>query len=257
MEMNPAPPQGQGVTSADIPMPPNFLENRDSTNSSLVSYKLFPVSDTSVEYHVISRLLWNSSTSISSIDQISNPDLWNRFAQTRREMFRQKSDNIQLLRQLGVDDDELSRSAHAALNFAKDPRIEATPYSDNMALLFHCTRSPENVEAIIGQGLDERLGRRVGGRLGRGIYFSDNPQKSRQYEGDTGTIFICAVLLGDCLSVDHFHRKRGLVREPEKSGGQMRNFKDRFFDSIVARPGETGDNEFVIYNRWVLLAFKG
>lgn len=88
-----------------------------------------------------------------------------------------------------------------------------------------------------------------GGLLGRGIYFSDNPEKSMTYDGCGGIIFIVAVLLGDCISVDHIKDIKSYVREPEKLKDEKRNFNDSFFDSIVAKPGINGDNEYVVYNR--------
>ncbi len=79
---------------------------------------------------------------------------------------------------------------------------------------------------------------------------ADNPKKSLQYDSSSsGVVLVFGVLLGDCLNVDHVQNKSSFVREPEKGPNQKRNLTDRFFDSIVARPGNTGDNEFVIYNR--------
>lgn len=184
-------------------------------------------------------------TPVARVEQISNPELWQRFVQTRKDMLRSKTDDMELLSKLGLNENELLRSAHLSMNFDKNPSL--LPYSDNMVLLFHCTRSQANHKSILSQGLDERLSSVSGGLLGKGIYFADDPNKSIQYDG-TGYIFIFAVLLGDCISVDHLHGKNSFVREPEKAKEQKRNFNDLFFDSIVARPA--GFNEYVIYNRY-------
>lgn len=117
-------------------------------------------------------------------------------------------------------------------------------YSDNVALLFHCTRG--KVDDILSQGLDERLGSCTG-LLGRGIYFADDPLKSTNYDYNS-TLLVFAVFLGDCLNVDHIVNKQQFVREPAKTNEQKRNHSDLFFDSIVGRPA--GVNEYVIYNRY-------
>lgn len=91
-------------------------------------------------------------------------------------MLRSKTDDLNILSKLGMDENELMRCAHFALNFKKDPML--LPYSDNMVLLFHCTRSKSNLDNILAQGLDERLSHSGGGRLGKGIYFADDPIKS-------------------------------------------------------------------------------
>lgn len=96
-------------------------------------------------------------------------------------------------------------------------------------------------------GLDNRIG-----HLGRGFYFSDNPNKSMVYD-NCGVVFICAVLLGDCLSMGK-KRYTDLNAKPQKMEEQKRNFSDLFFDSVVGRlDGE--NNEYVIYKRYGLLVF--
>ncbi|XP_021968355.1 uncharacterized protein LOC110863369 isoform X2 [Folsomia candida] len=227
-------------------VPPNHQEYLDDTIAGLAPYKLFPVSDTTPEYATLTELL--NPVKITTVQQVVNPDLWARFVNTRKEMLRSKSDDLGLLSNLGLDDKQVVRSAQMSFNYDKDAAVEATPYTDNMALLFHCTRSATSIDPILAQGLDERVGNAGGGLLGRGIYFADNPQKSINYDGGTGIVLVFGVLLGDCLSVDHLPNKNQLVREPEKSKNQKRNYNDSFFDSIVARPAS--DNEYVIYNRY-------
>lgn len=224
------------------PMPPNWLENCEDTIMSLYSLKKYKINPSTMEYQTITKMV--HPVVVKGIDKVVNPDLWKRFVNTRKEMLRSKTDDLNILPKLGLDELEVLRCAHLTLNYNKDPLL--LPYSDNMVLLFHCTRNQTNLNSILSQGLDERLSSISGGLLGKGIYFADDPQKSIQYDG-TGSLLIFAVLLGDCISVDHFPNKNGLVREPEKVTQQKRNFNDHFFDSIVARPA--GHNEYVIYNR--------
>lgn len=230
------------TVTAKVPTPPNWLENSEDTIMSLLTFKKYVISPETAEYQKLANML--RPYRVTGIEQIVNPDLWKRFVSTRTDMLRSKTDNLEILSKLGLDEREILRCSHLALNYNKDPLL--IPYSDNMVLLFHCTGKQTNLNNILSQGLDERLSNIWGGLLGKGIYFSDDPSKSIQYDG-TGCILVCAVLLGDCISVDHFQNKRALVREPEKVAQQKRNFNDQFFDSIVARPNMY--NEYVIYNR--------
>ncbi len=230
------------IVTAAIPQPPNWLDRIDDTVMSLNTYKKYAIDKDTAEYQTISDMVY--PIQVTRIEQIVNHELWDRFVKTRADMLKSKADDDTILRKLGLNDRDLARRLHASFNFTKDPLL--IPYSDNMVLLFHCTRSQANVKSILTQGLDERLSNASGGLLGKGIYFSDDPNKSLQYDG-TQSIFIFAVLLGDCISVDHIHNKNAFVREPEKVNQQKRNYNDQFFDSIVARPA--GHNEYVIYNR--------
>lgn len=230
--------------TASISMPPNWQSNYEATIMSLLTFKEYNIDPSTDEYRTIDSLLY--SVQINRIKRIVNPDLWKRFVSTRREMLRAKSDDLNVLLELGLDERDIMRCTHLVMNSTKDHSPITVPYSDNMALLFHCTKNASNLNNILSQGLDERLSNAFGGRLGKGIYFSDDPHKSLQYDG-TGRILIFLVLLGDCISVDHFPFKNALVREPEKRSQEMRNLKDLFFDSIVGRPA--GYNEYVIYNR--------
>lgn len=138
---------------------------------------------------------------------------------------------------------------HIAASFQRTANVAAYPYNDNLALLFHCTRTMENANTILVQGLDERLG--APGLMGKGIYFASDPLKSMNYDGCGGVMFIFMVLLGDSLSVTNHEVRQAqqFVREPLKHRTQQRNFSDVNFDSIVGRPGAGGACEYVIYNR--------
>lgn len=240
----PVPINYRPIVTAEVPLPPNWQANIQDTVFSAVRYKTYKLAQGSPEYQTISNML--NPIQVKSVEQIVNPGLWERFSQTRKEMLCSKSDDMQLLSKLGLTDEELSRRAHLSLNFVKNPQLTQS-YADNMVLLYHCTRSKQNHESILAQGLDERLSNVSGGLLGKGIYFSDDPNKAIQYDG-TGYIFIFAVLLGDCMSADHFPNRNAFVREPEKIDQQKRNVNDHSFDSIVARPVSV-HNEYVIYNR--------
>lgn len=228
------------------PQPPNWRDHLNETLTSLQRYKLFPVKTGTLEFDKLVELM-KPMTKIKFIDQIVNPTLWSRFDNMRKDMLKSKSNDLELLSKF-LDEKQLLLSSHFSLNFQRDAAVAVSPYNDNIALLFHCTRSAANIENILRQGLDERVSN-FGGLLGRGIYFSDDPVKAMQYDGCGGVMFIFAVLLGDCLSVDHVQNKNQFVREPEKEKLQKRNFNDVTFDSIVAQPSINKHNEYVVYNR--------
>ncbi|XP_037025212.1 uncharacterized protein LOC119066711 isoform X2 [Bradysia coprophila] len=230
------------MVTAIPPIPPNWINNYEETIMSLLTFKKYDINRSTKEYQTVEDML--HPLEVIRVEQIVNPDLWKRFVNNRKEMLRSKTDDLNILSELGLDERDVMRCTHLVLNQATDPL--RPPYSDNMAMLFHCTKSETSLNSILSQGLDERLSNVFGGRLGKGIYFADDPQKALQYDG-TGRILIFAVLLGDCISVDHYPFKNALVREPEKHEKEMRNLKDLFYDSIVGRPA--GYNEYVIYNR--------
>lgn len=239
------------IMSVLPPRPPKWNELYDDAVASLASYKLFPVDANTAEYTTISNLMHPAV--ISTVERVVNPILWSRFVNARKEMLKLKSENFQLVCHLGLNDVELKTCHDYSVKFMdkKNSKIASVPYNDHMALLFHCTSNTQNLDAVLSQGLDERLGSQ-GGLLGRGIYFSDDPQKSFQYDG-TGFILIFGVLLGDCLSLARGQSVKW-VREPLKDEEQKRNFSDSSFDSICAQPMNA--NEFVIYNRYVNVIFK-
>lgn len=228
--------------TADPPLPPDWNQNLQETILSLAPYKLFPV--TPMEHSTIAELL--HSIQITTVEQIVNPTLWQRFVNTRKDMLLSKSDDLRILSKLSSNEKEAMQHMHTSLGFDKHAQVAACPYDDNVALLFHCTRDKKNVDTILQQGLDERVGN--GGTLGKGIYFASDPQKSLLYDGCGGTIFIFMVILGDCLSVNQ-QNIQNFVREPTKTQHQQRNPNDFHFDSIVGQPG--GATEYVVFNRYL------
>lgn len=213
---------------------------------SLASYKLFRVSSLTSEFHKLAELL--DPLVVYEMEQIVNPTVWTRFVNTRKEMLKAKCNDPIILKELGLSDEEIARKQQS-LNFGRHNAIDASQYTDNFALLLHCTKDPENVENILRDGLDERMGE--GGVLGRGIYFSDKPMKSVIYDGCGGVIFICGVLLGDCLAfypTDRFVTKCGMaaLKEPEKFPAERRFVDDNYFDSVFA---SIDFNQYAVYNR--------
>ncbi|KAG4068484.1 hypothetical protein HA402_004825 [Bradysia odoriphaga] len=233
------------VVSPDPPLAPNWNDNMERTILSLQPYQLFPIAADSLEYATIASLL--NPFEIKGVEQIVNPMLWSRFTNTRKQMLLSKSHDCSLLPRLSSDQTKIFHQMHIASSFEPDVQVAAYPYNDNLALLFHCTRSKTNAKTILIQGLDERLG--AGGLLGKGIYFASDPCKSVAYDGCGGIIFIFMVLLGDCLSVSYPEAQQ-FVREPLKQPVQQRNFSDVNFDSIVGQPGSGGYSEYVVYNRF-------
>ena len=141
---------------------------------------------------MIASFIEPNHVQITRLEKVLNIGLWNRFVNHRRDKICSKSNNLGLLRGFGLAEQELLTRAHAFVNFDGGC---STEYSDNVALLYHCTRT--NVETVLAQGLDERLG--SSGLLGRGIYFADSPTKAINYDSN-GVILIFAVYLGDCPS---------------------------------------------------------
>jgi len=228
----------------NTPIPPNWEYSYRTALQTLTPYSTSPVPNTSMEYHVLSSLI-EPAVQIMQINRVVNTELWRRFVSTRRDLLSSKSSNLELLQSLGLPEDEILHRTHVNVNFSPDPTLMGVEYSDNMALLFHCTKQPGNVENILTQGLDERLGH--GGSFGKGIYFADDPAKSIAYDGN-GTLLVFGVLLGDCIR-DASGQVKTLQREPKKTKPQMRNHMDLFFDSLVGRARGLGSNEFVIFNR--------
>jgi len=230
------------TVKAEPAIPPNWKESYNKAIHVLTPYTTIPVPNHSKEFQTLAALVEPQLT-ISGINRVVNPELWNKFLQMRKELMSKKSEDMEILGALGLPEEELLHRAHVSMNFDKDPGLVAVDYSDNVALLFHCTRG--KFEPILNQGLDERLGNATG-LLGRGIYFADDPLKSIGYDANS-TLLVFAVFLGDCLNVSNFPNAQTFVREPPKVKEQQRNHMDLFFDSIVGRPA--GVNEFVIYNR--------
>lgn len=191
------------------------------------------------EHAIIAKML--SGVKVRTIERIVNPLLWDKFVKKRIDMIKTKTNDIKLLAEIGLSQTALRVCEQYARGFKLHPKIAKVPYNDNMALLFHCTNNQENVDSICASGLDERIGKNSG-LLGRGIYFSDNPMKSMSYDR-CGVIFVFAVLLGDCISLNDA-KFQSLVRAPKKCDEQKRNNNDLFFDFVFAHP--LGDHEYNI-----------
>ncbi|XP_037043756.1 uncharacterized protein LOC119079799 isoform X2 [Bradysia coprophila] len=233
--------------SATIPFPPNWHEHMHYVSQSLAPYQLYPINSMTDEFQKLAELL--HPLHINSIDQIVNPKVWNRFVNGRKEMLKAKCNDPMLLRQLGLTDAEIAKKKQS-LNFFRHKALDAAPYNDNFVLLFHCTRNPENIEFIQRDGFDERMSR--GGMLGKGIYFSDNFKRSIRYDGCGGVLFICGVLLGDCVSNPEIVTT-SLMKEPEKLQAERRYIDDNYFDSVngILMTGSVqATDQYTVYNRY-------
>lgn len=227
---------------SDIPRPPGWTLNLEKAAEKQYNRALLEVDPKSREHAMIIKML--SGTKVRTVERIVNPLLWDKFDKKRIEMIKTNTNDFKLLTKMGLPKESIRVCEQFSRGFKLHPKIANVPYNDNMALLFHCTNSQENIDSICASGLDERIGK-SSGLLGKGIYFSDNPKKSMSYDR-CGVIFVFAVLLGDCISLNDASFK-GLVREPKKYDEQKRNNNDLFFDSVFAHPA--GDHEFVIYDR--------
>ncbi|KAJ6634504.1 hypothetical protein Bhyg_02938, partial [Pseudolycoriella hygida] len=138
----PATPFTLPTTTAEIPMPPNWHDNYEDAIMSIDTFQKYDVEPSTQHF------------------------------QTLEKMLRSKSSDPNILTQLDLDERDVLRYTNLALSQAKDSS-SLPPYSDNMALLFHCTKNKSNLNSILSQGLDERLSNVFGGRLGKGIYFAD------------------------------------------------------------------------------------
>ena len=195
---------------------------------------LYPLQPASPEYKLIHDLSSTPSIHIQSINMIVNPLLWSRFSAQRKAKIVAKSNVVEMLSFFGENDSVIAAKLHQSdINPSALP-----PFSDNVCLLFHCTKA-KKLEHVFDQGLDMRGA--VSGICGRGIYFSDSPEKCIQYDTN-GTLLVFGVMLGDCLATQ---AKSSAYREPPKIDEEKRNTSDQFFDSIVCRPA--GMNEFVIF----------
>lgn len=101
-------------------------------------------------------------------------------------------------------------------DFFKDPEFYG---SYNIQSLYHCSSNPEDL--IITEGLDLRYSK-SSGFFGRGLYFTDRPQKANEYspqkqKGDyenERTMFMFDVNLGNMFSFDEKKINRDLVKPP-------------------------------------------
>ncbi|XP_037038602.1 uncharacterized protein LOC119076064 [Bradysia coprophila] len=230
------------TVSANIPLPPNWNANMEKVAQSLDPYQLFAVDSKSQEFRKLEKLL--DPLNVCYIDRIVNPTVWTRFVNARNEMLKAKCNDPMVLTELGLSHEEIARRQQS-LNFLRHNAVDAAPFDDNFALLFHCTRDRQNVEQIQRDGFDERLSN--GGILGRGIYFTDSSRKAISYDrSNSGVLFICGVLLGDCIT----HKDSagfGSLKEPEKLPAERRYIDDNNFDSAM---GQLKFNEYAVYNRY-------
>ncbi|KAJ3296232.1 hypothetical protein HDU76_006747, partial [Blyttiomyces sp. JEL0837] len=222
----------QRTSTIELPLPPKWSSNWASLQASALAqvnpshdtnkpYIRAPVSAASLEYQVILDWFAESNIDVKSIDRIYNPTLLRKFNTTRRDMLLQKSEDLGLLKELGMSKSDIAeRRTH--IKNRSNPNLPM--FSENIALLVHGSRA--SLDDIFSQGLDARMSN--AGLLGAGIYFADNPGKSVPYDSNT-TLLLFAVLLGDSLVVPPHNARR---REPQKSMGAMRNPHDMFFDSI-------------------------
>ncbi|KAJ3076794.1 hypothetical protein HDU98_000094 [Podochytrium sp. JEL0797] len=154
---------------------------------------------------------------VTRIDRIANPSLQAKFEIKLNEMH--------------------SRKSHSSI-YEVNQDFSFPEFHHNPALLFHCTKA--DPDAILSQGLDISFCR--GGRLGKGIYFADNPAMSISYDRSrVATLFVFQVVLGDCIFVPY------ASEIPAKADAQKRNENDATFDSIIGRPNGSA-NEYVIYD---------
>ncbi|KAJ3130310.1 E3 ubiquitin-protein ligase dtx3l [Physocladia obscura] len=214
------------------PVPPDYNDSMaDAHAHPSLPYIRKCVSTQSAEFKVISRLLQESGVQQKiQIDRIANPTLYSQFCARRVELLKIKSRDEVTLQACGLSPEEISfRLGHASATIPE--------YSDNCALLFHCTKT--NVDAVLREGLDNRKANM--GSLGSGIYFSDNAAFSMQYDSFQ-TVLIFQVLLGDCLNIHANRTLRAATREPEKNATQKRSKYDLFFDSIAV------PSQYVIFN---------
>ncbi|KAJ3122238.1 E3 ubiquitin-protein ligase dtx3l [Physocladia obscura] len=213
------------LARADADEAPNYTAAVAVAKSQTQPYTRTPVSPNSAEHAAVMRLVGPHFAMCSPyITRVVNPSLVDQFEARRR-----------LLRAKKISGPSSSSSSSSSLS------SPIPVYTDNIALLFHCTRAPLN--SVLAEGLDNRVAN--GGLLGRGIYFADDVQKSMGYDGQS-TILVFCVMLGDCLHVPVHTLVQTAVREPPKTEAQKRNKDDLFFDSIVSKPSTA--NEYVIYN---------
>ncbi|KAI9339341.1 hypothetical protein BDR26DRAFT_975223 [Obelidium mucronatum] len=179
-----------------------------------------------------------------TIERVTNAGLLAQFEARRRQLRVLKTRSAQTLGECGLAARQaaLMLAAHAAFD-AKHQRAPCSAgcdFADNCALLFHGSRGA--AESVLADGLDARLASATG-LHGAGLYFADDPRKALAYVRGKATLFVCLVLLGDCV----FSRPTpGRAREPRKAL-PGRTCGDRCFDS-VAWAAAAGYPEYVVYN---------
>ncbi|KAJ3356062.1 E3 ubiquitin-protein ligase dtx3l [Entophlyctis luteolus] len=212
-----------------IPTPPNYETSiKAAFQDSTLSYSRHPLNEATAEFTILMDLMdAHHIQNGLTVSRIANPVLYSQFCARRAELIKLKCRDSSILQSVGLTEEEIS------LWTSSQTLKELPEYSDNCALLFHCTKTDLN--AVLSEGLDNR--KAAQGSLGPGIYFSASPGYSLRYDRFS-TIIVFMVLLGDCLNVTQHQSPR----EPEKAPSQRRNKFDMFFDSICS------NDQYVIFN---------
>jgi len=157
------------ITTSTPPEPPNWDQSCNRAILSKDQFIKLRVEPFTPEYRTLADLIHSApDLEVTGIQRVVNIHLWKKFLTARDELLSSKSDDVGLLRELGLSDSEIQHQSQSCANFnATSKGIPS--YSDNVALLLHCTR--RSVDTILSEGLDERLAKDTG-LLGRGIYFS-------------------------------------------------------------------------------------
>ncbi len=100
--------------------------------------------------------------------------------------------------------------------------------------LYHGTREA-NYQHILSQGLIITPVATNGSRLGRGIYFADNPNKSKNYSGGSSYMFIADVATGN--------------KKVESGSNNGLSPDDPVYHSMHGINSFGGMDEFVVYNK--------
>lgn len=148
-----------------------------------------------------------------------------------------------LTRLLRIDNSDLKEKFQIESEQLKKTKQYDKDFKLNIQNLYHGTTAP--LADICDEGLDVRLSRK--GRFGRGIYFSDNPEKCCKYaESRTVEPYLlrCQVILGDIKEFPPGQQDVTLTREPVKGVVDGRRV---YYDSVKGNPRE--HTEYVIYER--------
>ncbi|KAK3604570.1 hypothetical protein CHS0354_026261 [Potamilus streckersoni] len=192
-----------------------------------------------------------TSLKVTKVQRLENLELYEKYAQCQQTLFHKagvKGLFEPLEKHLNAKSGEVLTSNGMVSMLQKELYPEINEF-----FLFHGTK-PENVDAIVKQGLDFRIAS-DNAMFGKGVYFAESSTKADQYtdqrfQRDTKEkrMFLCRVSMGE---IGVYNQPRNLKRAPcmesgcesDKCGHENR------YDSVVG-DGTWIFREFLIYERY-------